>query len=276
MRTIAHLSDLHFDVVEGAIVEALLEDLRAQPPDLVVVSGDLTQRAKSYQFAAARRFLDRLPAPHLAIPGNHDVAPLYRPMRRTRRPFGRYRRFISPDLCPVYCDAEIAVLGLNTARPMQWKEGSISFSQIQRARRILGALDRGVFRVVFTHHPFLPPPGAPETDLVRGASFALSEFEASGVDLLLAGHLHRAYTGDITTHHAAIKRSILVAQASTATSTRLRAEPNAYNWIAIDGGTVRLHSRAWTGSGFARAEGETFRKVQNRWVQERGKPVPVG
>src|SRR3546814_273438 len=162
------------------------------------------------------------------------------------------------------------VLGVNTARALRWKEGSISRDQIGRVRDLLGPYEQSMFKVVCTHHPFLPPPDSPETGLVRRAGHALRTFESVGVDLLLAGHLHRAYTGDVVTHHAVIKRSILVAQASTATSTRLRAEPNAYNWIALDGDMLRLQSRVWDGERFVSAEGQGVRRPGGPWEHKIG------
>lgn len=275
MRSIAHLSDLHFGRTDERVVDGLLDDLSAAPPTLIVISGDLTQRAKHSQFAAARRFLDALPSPFLVVPGNHDLPPIWRPVARVTRTWDRYRRYVTSDLGPVYADPHMIVLGVNTARPLRWKEGSISHRQIERVGELMGRHEEGMFKVVCTHHPFLPPPDSPATGIVRRAGRALRTFEDVGVDLLLAGHLHRAYTGDVVTHHAIIKRSILVAQASTATSTRLRAEPNAYNWIALDGDLLRLQSRVWNGTRFASADGEAFRKTEGRWVQIRGEPVPV-
>jgi len=275
MRIIAHLSDLHFGRIDARVVEGLLHDLSAAPPNLIVISGDLTQRAKHDQFAAARRFLDSLPAPFLVIPGNHDLPPVWRPVSRMTRPWERYSRYVTSDLGPVYADPHMIVLGVNTARALRWKEGSISPRQIERVAELLGPYEPSMFKVVCTHHPFLPPPDAPETGLVRRARRALRTFEQVGVDLLLAGHLHRAYTGDVVTHHAVIKRSILVAQASTATSTRLRAEPNAYNWIALDGDTLHLQSRVWDGTRFVSGAGEGFRKTDGQWVQLSGAPMPV-
>src|SRR3546814_11146252 len=138
------------------------------------------------------------------------------------------------------------VLGGNTTGELRWKEGSCSRDQIGRVRYLLGPYEQSMFKVVCTHHPFLPPPDSPETGLVRRAGHALRTFESVGVDLLLAGHLHRAYTGDVVTHHPVIKRSILVAQPSTATSTRSRAAPHAYNWIAPAGATPRQQRKtAW-------------------------------
>src|SRR5690606_7121956 len=102
-------------------------------------------------------FLRRLQAPYLVVPGNHDIAPFFRPMVRALNPFGRFRRYIHPDLSPVYADDEIAVVGLNTARAYRWKEGSLSLHQVERVRKLMAPLDDRLFKIVFTHHPFLPP-----------------------------------------------------------------------------------------------------------------------
>jgi 3',5'-cyclic AMP phosphodiesterase CpdA len=269
MRHIAHISDLHFDRIDPVIVDALLGDLEQRKPDLIIISGDLTQRARTHQFIAARSFLKRLEAPYLVVPGNHDIAPFFRPLTRAFDPFGRFRRYIHDDLCPIFTDDEIAVVGLNTARAYRWKEGSLSPRQVDKVRRIMAPLDDGLFKIVFTHHPFLPPPDSPDTSLVNHARSSLRVFESVSVDLLLAGHLHRAYTGDVTKHYSTIRRSILVAQASTATSTRLRAEPNAYNWITIDGMRTHLQANTWDGVAFKGMEKESFVKVDNLWHPER-------
>lgn len=265
MRRIAHLSDLHFGRIGPRIVDVLAADLEGCAPDLVIISGDLTQRARTRQFAAARAFLDRLSAPCMVVPGNHDVAPIFRPMSRAFRPFARYRRYVTQDMAPTFIDGEIAVAGVTTARSYRWSEGSVSLRQIEGVRQFMDGLDDRLLKIVFTHHPFLPPPDSPDTALVRHARSTLPVFESVGVNLLLAGHLHRGFTGDVTHHHTAIKRSILVAQASTATSTRLRAEPNAYNFIRWDAPHLRLSSRIWDGDAFQQAEVETFTQDGHRW-----------
>jgi 3',5'-cyclic AMP phosphodiesterase CpdA len=269
MKTIAHISDIHFGRVDPEVAEALVADLHRRPPTLTVVSGDLTQRARRHQFEAARALLDRLPGPYLVIPGNHDIAAFHRPFSRLFRPFSRYRRYIADDLCPTYVDDGLAVVGINTARPLRRKEGSISSLQVGRVRRVLAGLDDRLFKVVVTHHPFIPPPAAPDKGVLGQAERALRVFEACSVDLLLAGHLHVAYTGDVTTHYTAIKRTILVAQAATATSNRLRREPNAYNWIAVHGPTLDLHTRVWDGTAFRESEAETFERRPGGWVKTR-------
>jgi 3',5'-cyclic AMP phosphodiesterase CpdA len=265
MRRIAHISDLHFGRTDRIIVEGLLGDLERSAVNLVCVTGDLTQRARRKQFEEARAFLDRLPARWLGVPGNHDLAPVFEPLQRLLDPFGRYRRYISDELCPVYQDEELLVVGLNTVRRLRWAEGEISEEQLRALERATAGAAPSAMRVVCTHHPFLPPPAAPRTRLVGGAFAALEVLERCGVDLLLAGHLHHAYSGDVLQHHTRIRRSILVAQASTATSTRVRNDPNAYNLIEIAPGCVTVDIRSWTGEKFESIRIESYRKTEHAW-----------
>lgn len=266
MRTIAHISDLHFGRIDPVIVEALLDDLRRRRPDLVVISGDLTQRARPRQFAAARDFLARLPARHMVVPGNHDI-PVFNLLARFTQPFANYHRYIGTDLDPYWEDEEIAVLGLNTVRPviLDFAEGRVNRMQMERVRAMFDQAEPSRFRIVFTHHPFLPPPDAPGTRLVGRAVRALRFLERAGVDLLLAGHLHRAYAGDIMTHHTHVARSILVAQASTATSTRVRNEPNAYNLVTVDPPSLAFEVRSWEGARFTGGLQSRYVKQGTRW-----------
>ncbi len=265
MRTIAHISDLHFNRIDPRIAEALIDDLHRHPPSLLVVSGDLTQRARRRHYQAAARYLTRLPRPQLIVPGNHDV-PLFDVFRRFLFPFTRYRRYITPALNPVYQDEELLVLGINTARSLTWKEGRISPQQLCDARDHLAAASPDAFKVIVTHHPFLPVPGEPRTVLVGHAAKSLAVFETQRVDLLLSGHLHLGYAGDVRSHHTAVTRSILSMQAGTAISTRRRRnEPNSYNHITIDRDHVTLSVRAWDGQGFARQSQVQYQCVDHAW-----------
>ncbi|HEY7412427.1 MAG TPA: metallophosphoesterase [Vicinamibacteria bacterium] len=263
MRTLAHLSDLHFGSEDPEVVAGLLEDLRAEAPSLVVVSGDLTQRARRAQFRAARAFLEALPAPWLSVPGNHDI-PLFDLARRMLSPLGRYRRFVGHEDQAWFRDEALAVVGLNTARADRWKHGRVEEEQAETLRRRLRALPDEVFKVVVTHHPFVPPPREDAPPIVDGAAHALAAAEACGVDLMLAGHLHEGYTADVRDHHL-LRRSILVAQAGTATSHRRRMEPNAYNLIAVEPARVRFDVRRWTGEAFTVHQSTLYLRNGERW-----------
>ena len=264
MRTIAHVSDLHFGTEVPAVAEALIADVKQNAPSLVIVSGDLTQRARQRQFRAAREYLVRLPLPQLVVPGNHDV-PLFDVVRRFATPLKRYCRFISPDLDPTFRDDEIIVVGINTARSFTWKNGRISIAQITALR---DRLDRAELRVkiVVTHHPFIPPPGDVGIDLVGRAARAITVLDACNVDLLLAGHLHRGYAGDIRTHYPAARRAIIAVQAGTAISHRMRAgEANAYNLLHVERKHIAIEVRAWNGTSFARLRHTEYDRAEDGW-----------
>jgi 3',5'-cyclic AMP phosphodiesterase CpdA len=262
VRVLVHLSDLHFGTEDALVTEALRGEVERLNPAVTIVSGDLTQRARRGQFAAAARFLAGIPGRQLVVPGNHDI-PLA-PARRFLAPLERFRRYISPDLNPFHCDDEVAILGLNTARAWSMKSGRVSYSQMDLIRQRLGALPAALFKVVVTHHPFVPP-SSRRADLVGRANPALEALTDARVDLLLAGHHHRAYVGDVRSHYPHVRRAILVAQASTSTSRRLRGEPNAFNSIVLDGDEIRLTSHVWAGTRFAAGAVRRYARDASGW-----------
>jgi 3',5'-cyclic AMP phosphodiesterase CpdA len=273
VRTIAHISDLHFDRIDPQVVEGLALDLAAKDPSLVVMSGDFTQRARAGQYKTAANFMARLPRPQLVVPGNHDI-PLFDVITRFLFPLRNYHKYITRDVRPVYQDEELLVIGINTARSFTWthngfwKDGRISEEQLLDVKLRACDLPHDVFKVVVTHHPFIPPPGERVHGIVHGARRALDQMEECGIDLCLAGHLHMGYSGDVRTHHEAVKRSILSVQAGTATSTRRRGEPNAYNFITINPDQVTIQVRAWDGKGFVDALRTHFARLEGVWQQE--------
>ncbi len=264
MGSIAHLSDLHFGRVDERVVEALVDELSGRPPDVIVISGDLTQRARSGEFADAARFIARLPSKPLVVPGNHDL-PWGDLRRRFFSPHERFRRTIETDPFPTFEGAGLRIIGVDTTRAaglyLDWSRGRISRSQIGVVSDFFGATrSDDETRIVVTHHPFLFPPGDRSRELVGRAKLALHEFRTCGVDLLLAGHFHKAYSGHAAIRHPDEHR-ILVVQASTTTSTRLKGEPNAYNWIECAPGRCRVLHRAWDAGSrrFVDAECQTYR-----------------
>ncbi|MBA3961086.1 MAG: metallophosphoesterase [Chthoniobacterales bacterium] len=244
MRKLLHLSDLHFGRVDNSLVEPMVTMAQSLAPDLVVVSGDFTQRARRTQFRAARIFLDRLPMPRLVVPGNHDI-PLWDVVRRFASPLGRYRRYITDDLAPFYHDEEMAVLGINTARSLTRKYGRINALQIAHAGEVFAGITSGVTKVVVTHHPFDLPPGS-HSHLVGRAAMAMQGLAAAGVDLILSGHLHLQHTGLTTKRYRIKGYSALVAQTGTTISTRGRGEANSFNFITIEREAISIASHLWS------------------------------
>lgn len=272
MRSIAHISDLHFGRHDRRLVEDLLVSLGRERPDLVAFSGDVTQRARRHQFAEARCFLDRIPQPKLVVPGNHDI-PLFNLYARFMAPRAGYDRYITPVSLPgdLYIDDELAVLGLDTARRFARKNGRVSVAQVTRIGRVFRDIPPDVFKAVVTHHPLGIPLGEAPLVVAGRARLALEAIANAGVHLLLSGHHHRALSGGIA--ETAGEGAILVLHAGTAASTRLRGgEGNTYNLIRIAGDRVAVHVMMWSeGGGFREAHTAVYTFEGHAW---RSLPVP--
>ena len=267
MARLIHLSDLHFGAHDEDLVEAVVLSVDQLKPDLVIVSGDFTQRARTEQFKEACRFLERLrEGGHevLGVPGNHDV-PLYDVLRRFLSPLTRYRRFIDETLCPFVELPGVAVLGINTARSLTFKDGRISEEQVEFIRETFSRADRNAVRVLVTHHPlFAIPVGEAVERAVGRHELALDAIEKAGVDLLVAGHAHHA-----TVHHASdlVTRAggALVIQAGTATSTRVREQNQSFNVIDIDDGHVTLTVQCWCETQFEPRDSQRYEYHDGHW-----------
>ncbi|HUE80106.1 MAG TPA: metallophosphoesterase [Sphingomicrobium sp.] len=269
MARLIHLSDLHFGAHDARLVEAVEHRIHEEKPDLVVISGDFTQRARTEQFRDACAFLDRLrDAGHvvLGVPGNHDV-PLYDVLRRFLSPLTRYKRFIDDELCPLHEIAGATVLGINTARSLTFKDGRISHEQMHFIRETFDRTDPKAMRILVTHHPLFALPVGEGLELGKAIGrqeMALDAIADAGVDLLLAGHNHRASAHsakDLVTRAG----SSLVLQAGTATSTRLRDEEQSFNRIDIDGDSVTLTVQSWAGDGFASGDAQQYLREGDHW-----------
>ena len=266
MRTLVHLSDLHFGRVDQALLNPLRELVERVAADVVVISGDLTQRAKVDEFEAARAFLDSLPGPQIVVPGNHDIS-LYNVLRRFARPLSRYRRYITDDLDPVYIDDEIAVVGVNTARSLTIKDGRVSRAQVATIRRRLAGLGPDVTRIVVTHHPFDLPDHFEKRDLVVRAPMAMEVFAETGVDILMAGHMHASHAGSTAARYQISEYAALVIQAGTATSTRGRGEVNSFNVVRVETHRVEIDRYGWdaVGGKFELVNTEKFVQAGSVW-----------
>ena len=275
MPRLIHLSDLHFGAHDPKLVEAIEARVDEERPDLVVISGDFTQRARTDQFKEACRFLTRLKdAGHevLGVPGNHDV-PLYDVLRRFLSPLTRYKRFVDETLCPFHQLDGVALLGINTARSLTFKDGRVSHEQMAVIRSTF-ARARTDLRILVTHHPLFALPVGESGELGRAIGrqeLALDAITEAGVDVLLAGHNHRASTHsakDLATRAG----PALVIQAGTATSTRLRDEEQSFNRIDIAVDRVTLTVQSWNGQSFASGDEQTYAREGDHWRVEK-RPV---
>lgn len=253
MRLVAHLSDLHFGRADPALAAALLADLAQQAPDLVAISGDLTQRARSRQFAEARAFLDRIAAPLVVVPGNHDIAPLYRPFDRLLRPRAKFRRLLPHrDFPSAWRGADLVAVGLDSTRPLRWKSGALTDAHLDRLETLLAGAPAEATRLVVLHHPPADAGGGHPFEVLLG----------HGIDLVLTGHAHRARV-DLVGAGAA--GALVLVQAGTACSTRQRGEPNGYCLIRLEPRQIEVTVREWNGERFRSYRPQRFRKQAAGW-----------
>jgi 3',5'-cyclic AMP phosphodiesterase CpdA len=269
MRTLVHLSDIHFGRTDYSVITPLIETAVKINPDVVVVSGDLTQRARSHQFKEARAFLDALPHPQIVVPGNHDV-PLHNVFARFVNPLRKYQHYITSDLRPFHHDEEIAIVGISTARSLTIKGGRINQQQVAWMRDKLCARDNDITKIVVTHHPFDLPAGHHERNLVGRARMAMEVLASCGADVLLAGHLHVSHTTHSASRYRIKGHSALVVQAGTATSTRGRGEANSFNIIRIEHPHIEIERREWQPAShtFEPMMVERFIHTSDGWARE--------
>lgn len=247
MLTLLHVSDLHFGPpYMPAAGRALLDAAEALEPDVIVASGDFTQRARPEQFQAARAYLNRLPSvPHVYVPGNHDI-PLYRVLERIRSPFTLYREFIRDELDTVLRHNGAMIAALNSTSPLTAiTNGRISRDQLEFCDDALGSAPPDTIKIVVAHHHFAPAPDYKGEQVMPRARRALDLFVKLRVDLVLGGHLHRAYIGNSLDLYAGTDREhgIIIVQSGTTTSRRGRArerEKNSFNLIRIGEDVIRI------------------------------------
>ncbi|MEZ6234348.1 MAG: metallophosphoesterase [Phycisphaerales bacterium] len=278
MIRIAHVSDLHFGAIAEGTPDALLESIAAMEPTLVVVSGDLTLAGRKREFREAAAFLRRIGRPTLVVPGNHDV-PAYALHRRFTTPTSRFQEFITPDLRPTFHASGLFALGLNTARPWDlswnWSHGRFSNEQVRHADGVFGAqaavraadASPGADRlaILVAHHPLIVPEEIPGFRVAGRAASMLGVLARRRVDLVLSGHLHHGYWRRHEIEVEAVGRSVLMIQASTATSTRRREHANAFNVLDVEGDSMTLAVWEWDGRRFGEAERTGFSRDAHGW-----------
>ena len=239
MRTIAHISDLHFGYNDPLLAKKLSESLAQIRPNVLVVSGDLVEHATDAEFEDARDFLDSLPGPQIIVPGNHDL-PFYNLWRRFTEGLDKYRRFITDDLEPAFIDDELAIVGADSAHLYPVKGGKITDSQLDDLVSLFSGFPSDLIRVLVTHHPFdLPEPSNPH--LLIGHSRRAVTRLAPVVDILLAGHVHLSSAGSTSTRYKLEGHAMAFVQAGTAISDRNKGENNSFNVIRT--GSVESHEK---------------------------------
>lgn len=271
MKTIIHISDLHFGRVDHTRIDPLLDIVQKVHPDMVVISGDFTQRAKEKEFKDAKEFIKKLNHPVFVIPGNHDI-PLYNIFKRFGSPFKRYKEFISEDLAPLYVDDEMALIGINSVRNFTISSGRISKKDIQAIEKNIQHLPKDLIKIVVCHHPFDLPMNANTHHkhthkVVASSNMAMNTLAKYGVDMFLSGHLHVHHIGDSTFRYKIKDYSALIVQAGTAISKRSRGEPVSFNVIHLDRKTILIehYKGERKHAGYELHSTEKFNFVQGTW-----------
>jgi len=238
MTLLLQISDPHFGTEQPPVVAALLRLASTLQPDLVVMSGDITQRARRAQFSAARAFVDAIDAigaaPCVVVPGNHDI-PLYNLFARIAHPYANYQRVFGDDLEPVFESAELLVIGVNTTRAYRRKDGEVSVQQVERVARRLDHATARQLRVVVTHQPVVAARANDIRNLLHGREHAIERWSQAGVDLILGGHIHLPYVAPLHVAYKDLPRQMWAVQAGTSLSSRVRGTvPNSVNVIDYD------------------------------------------
>lgn len=250
MSLLLQISDTHFGTERPDVVEALVRLARERRPEVLVLSGDITQRGTRRQYAAARAFVDRLGvAQRVVLPGNHDIT-LYNPLTRLLRPYAEHRRAFGHELEPAVDREDLLVLGVNTTRWWRHADGQVSARQVERVATRLAAARAGQLRVVVTHQPVAVNRAVDEHNLLHGRALALRRWREAGADLVLGGHIHLPFAMPLPAgaptpspaHPSANadadaspgQASLWAVQAGTAVSHRVRHEAgNSVNLVQV-------------------------------------------
>ena len=248
MTRLLQMSDMHFGTEQPDVMAALLALSQDKKPDVLVVSGDITQRATAEQFRNAKAFCDRLGiAQMISLPGNHDI-PLFNLFARLIRPYAAYQKVFGQALEPELITPALCLVTVNTTRWWRHKNGEVSSAQIDRVCQQLSRATPQQLRVVVVHQPVHVLRLQDEHDRLRGWEPAVHAWAAAGADIVMGGHIHLPYVSELSATVSGVKRRMWCVQAGTSVSSRIRREaPNSVNVLefANDGSGLFCHVERW-------------------------------
>ncbi|MDY6945793.1 MAG: metallophosphoesterase [Pseudomonadota bacterium] len=258
MTALLQISDTHFGTEQAPVVEALLRLANELKPAVVILSGDVTQRARRAQFAAAGAFVKRFPATLVAVPGNHDI-PLFNVIARLFHPYAGFERTFGTNLEPQWQSSDAMIICVNTTRASRHKDGEVSQQQIQRVSQRLALATAQQLRVVVTHQPVHVLRGSEVHNRLHGHYEAIKAWSQAGADIIMGGHIHLPYIAPLHADYTELPRRCWVVQAGTAVSSRVRARhPNSVNVITRSDATT-VNAERWDYS----AERDQFHCVKS-------------
>ena len=262
---IAHLSDLHFGRTDEAALTALSDALQAAEPDLIVVTGDLTQSGRRKEFAEAAAFLSQLDGPVLAVPGNHD-APVYNLILRFFSPWHRYEKHIGAASLQRVVLGDVCVIGVNSARRAQprlnWSYGRLPRRVVDEVADLASSEEaKGRTVLLALHHPLTTAPNKAGSRIVGNGEYALKSFSENGVKAVLTGHVHLSAIAPVT----ATGGRILSVQAGTAISTRQRGEEASFGVLDAKQDKMSLMRYRFTGDRFETDRAVAYQFEAGAW-----------
>jgi 3',5'-cyclic AMP phosphodiesterase CpdA len=266
-----HYSDPHFGACDHRIADAAVETAHKLAPDLTVVSGDFSMRGRHFEFREARDWLAQLPEPLLTFPGNHDVPGLNHIADRFLSPFRRYRKYISEIEEPTAMLGDVgAIATANSSTPfglhLDWSRGFLSPIQTQGLNSFYEELEEGHLRVFGMHHPVVGS-GEKARALVAPMALVESFFHTSKIDLLLAGHFHQSKICLFpeTRDPAQDSGRVVVSQAPSICSTRLKGEPNGFHLLTLSREEIGIELWRWDAGSFSAKADHHFIRGADGW-----------
>lgn len=268
MPTFVHISDIHFGREQPEVIEGWFKATAEIQPNIVIISGDLTQRATDEEYTAVQQFLKKLQLqwPYFVIPGNHDMSATDLP-ERFFKPWKKWQSYISPEVEPVLKAADYTLVGVNTARAagfyFDWSRGQISKSQITAVEHKFQGTAENSLKVLVAHHPFWLPDQSEYRDVVEHRDAAIEAFHFAGIDLILSGHVHLPYTQ--------ILQGVLIVHSGTTFSNRLKeGQSNSFNVIQANNEQIKVVFMNWNGRQFQATEEREFQHGEGGWTQTAG------
>ena len=244
MTRLLHISDTHFGTELPAVVSALRAAVAKHMPDVVVLSGDITQRARASQFAAARAFCDSLNVPVLAVPGNHDI-PLYHAFDRVLRPYRNYERYFGAREW-VASHGGLGIVGFDATSPWRHTRGKLTAAHVEDKLAAARAQAGDAMLIAVVHQP-VAVAWPEDTDEILINAHAVAEvFARYRVAAVLSGHVHVPMLAQSDTIFADMTPTFLHSGAGTATSWRVRpCAPNSYTLLECDTANHRIDARIY-------------------------------
>lgn len=265
MIRFVHISDLHFGAVEAGMPDHLRTAITQSGASVLAVSGDLTMRGRKTEYRQAREFLDSIPLPRVVVPGNHDVQGAVRVWERFTSPWSNYKRLIDPNLEPVWRTPGLIMVGINSARPagwyLDWSRGRVSRRQMARLARLFGEESDDSLRVLVVHHPPAAPPHGTARHLIGRLREFTDAVKEAGVDLVLSGHFHMSYAQALSLPGGPVPGTCVLSSVSTATSHRLKGEPNGFHVIEGNARAISIADWAWNGQVYQKRREWSFGSI---------------